>query len=78
MDLTNFKKRENKQRPDLCYGFERKIGVEKLMIFTMDAGKTFLAMVEKKRADGRYYQEFNESHDSIEKCLTAFKERKKL
>lgn len=76
MYLTDFKKRENKQRPNLCYGFERKIGDNKLTIFTINAGKTFLAAIEKKRSDGRYYREFSENHHSIEKCLIAFESRK--
>jgi len=71
-NISDFNKRENKQRPNLCYGFEKKSNGEKFMIFTMDAGRTFLATIEKKRPDGRYYQEFNETHGSMEECLTAF------
>ncbi len=71
-NLADFKKRENKQRPELCYGFEKKTDNVKLIIFTMNAGKTFLATIEKKRGDGRYYQELKETHDSIEQCLAAF------
>lgn len=72
MKLKDFKLRQNKQRPDFCYGYEKNDGDRKYMIFTMNGGKTFLASVEEPRLDGRWYTEFSEHHKSIDECLTAF------
>jgi len=43
----------------------------------MNYGKTFLAQIERKRADGRFYQEFSETCDSVEECLIAMEKESK-
>jgi len=75
--LTEFKLHKNRQRPEQCYSYEKSDGDEKLTIFTMNHGKTFLAEIERKRADGRFYQEFSEICDSVEGCLTVLREETK-
>jgi len=72
MDLKKFKLVKNKQRPDLCYAYEKKTNIRKYSIFTMNGGKTFLASVEEPRADKKWYSEFSETHNSVEECLKAF------
>lgn len=70
--LQDFRIRKNKQRPAMCFSYEKNDGQTKHTIFTMNGGETFLATIEEKRSDSRFYEEFNETHDSIENCLTAF------
>lgn len=70
--LKDFKLVKNKQRPDFCYSYKQNIDDKKYEIFTMNGGKTFLASIEMLRLDGRYYSEFSQEFDSIEKCLDAF------
>lgn len=69
MLISEFKIRRNRQRPELCYGYEKIDGIKKYSIFTMNAGKTFLASLEKKRLNNRYYEEFNKTCNSIDECL---------
>jgi len=72
MNLKDFKLVKNRQRPDFCYSYEKKEGSRKYSIFTMNAGRTFLASIEEPRMDKKWYSEFSEIHDTVEKCLTAF------
>ena len=72
MNLKDFKLVKNRQRPDFCYSYEKKETSRKYSIFTMNGGKTFLASIEEPRMDKKWYSEFSETHDSVEKCLTAF------
>lgn len=74
MNLKDFKLVKNRQRPDLCYSYEKKETDRKYSIFTMNGGKTFLGSIEEPRMDKKWYSEFSETHDSVEKCLTAFDE----
>ena len=71
MDLKEFKRVKNRQRPDFCYAYEKKTSERKYSIFTMNGGKTFLASVEEPRLDGRWYSEFSETHNSVDECLAA-------
>ena len=41
----------------------------KYSIFTMNGGKTFLASIEEKRLNGKYYPEFSKTVNSIEEGL---------
>jgi len=72
MNLKDFKLVKNRQRPDFCYSYEKKEPSRKYSIFTMNGGKTFLASIEEPRMDKKWYSEFSETHDTVEKCLTAF------
>lgn len=73
MDIKEFKKRKNRQRPDFAYGYTKKDGDIKYDIFTMDGGKTFFCSIDQKRLDGRYYNKFSETRNTIEECLSALK-----
>lgn len=72
MDLKEFELTKNRQRPEMCYGYTKKAGDLKFQIFTMDGGRSFLATIEKRRMDNRYYIEFEVVCHSIDECLTAF------
>ena len=72
MILKEFELVKNRQRPDFCYTYEKKADNRKYSIFTMNGGKTFLAIVEEPRIDKRWYSEFSEYHHSIQECLNAF------
>lgn len=76
MNIKEFKKRKNRQRPDFVYGFTKKQGDLKYDIFTLNGGQTFLCSIDQKRLDGRYYNEFSETHDTIEECLSALESAK--
>jgi hypothetical protein len=69
MNLKEFKKTKNRQRPDFAYGYIKKVGDLKYDIFTLNRGKTFSCSIDQKRMDGRYYNEFVETHDTIDECL---------
>lgn len=71
MDLKDFKLVKNRQRPDLCYAYEKKTLERNYTIFTMDSGKTFLASVQSQRLDKQWYSEFSETHNSVNECLNA-------
>lgn len=73
MKITDFKLKKNRQRPEMCYSWEKKEGDTKWSIFTMNGGQTFLASIEQKRMDGKFYEEFSETFKTKEECLTAFK-----
>lgn len=72
MKLEDFKLIKNKQKPEMCYAYETKVGGSKYCIFTMNYGKTFLASIEERRLDGRYYSEFSKHNcSSAEEALEA-------
>jgi hypothetical protein len=70
--VKDFKLVKNRQRPKFCYSYEKRENDVKYIIFTMNGGKAFLASIEEKRMDGKYYSEFSETFDNVEKCLDAF------
>ena len=72
MKLKEFKLIKNRQAPEICFSYEKYEGNRKFSIFTMNACKTFLASIEEKRMDKRYYSEFSETHNSVDECLFAF------
>lgn len=72
MNLNEFKLIKNRQRPDLCYGYEKKNNNRKYSIFTMDSGRTFLASITEPRLDGKWYSEYSETKKSIDECINAF------
>ena len=71
MKLKDFKLRKNRQRPDLCFLYEKKVYDYKFSIFTMDGGNTFLVSIEKKEWNGKYYKEFKQRFQSIDEALEA-------
>jgi len=72
IDLKDLKLVKNRQRPDMCYSYEARIDGTKYQIFTMNFGKTFLATIDERRMDGRYYAEFNKHNcTSIQEALDA-------
>lgn len=72
MEIKDFKLVKNKQRPEMCYAYETRIDGSKYCIFTMNYGKTFLASIEERRMDGRYYSEFSKHNcPSVEEALEA-------
>lgn len=74
MKIEDFKLVENKQRPNFCYSYERYNNdkTKKYSIFTMDGGNTFLASVDEKRMDGKFYNEFSNTFTSIDESLKSF------
>lgn len=72
LTIQQFKIVRNRQRPDLCYAYEYKNDGFLCKIFTMNSGKTFLASIEERRMDGRYYDEFNKHGCiSVDEALEA-------
>ena len=74
MNLTEFKLVENKQRPDLCYSFEKynQDKTKKYSLFTMDAGKTFLASIVSANHQGKLVdRDFSETFTTREQGLDA-------
>lgn len=69
MKLEDFELHRNRQRPDFCFNYEFKTKNRKYSIFTMNGGKTFLASIEEKRLNGKYYPEFSKTVNSIEEGL---------
>jgi len=63
---------KNKQRPDLCYCYEKKENNLKYIIFTMNGGKSFLASVEELRKDGRYYSVRKTKVSSVDEAIDFF------
>ena len=72
MKITEFKLNKNRQRLEMCYSWVKSDGETKYSIFTMNGGQTFLASIEQKRMDGKFYDEFSETFNTKEECLTAF------
>lgn len=71
--ISDFKVVKNRQRPDMCYAFEKYTPNKdaKYQIFTMNAGKTFLVSVTTANLNGKLVDtDFNENADSIEESLT--------
>jgi len=72
LKLKDFKLVKNIQKPDMCFSYVARIEGVKYSIFTMNYGKTYLASIEERRMDGRYYGEFNKhSCLSLEEALEA-------
>ena len=74
MNIREFKLVENKQRPDLCYSFEKynEAKTKKYSLFTMDGGKTFLASVVSVNYQGKLVDtDFSETFNTREQGLDA-------
>ena len=74
MNLKEFKLVENKQRPDLCYAFEKynQEKTKKYSLFTMNAGKTFLASIVSANYQGKLVDtDFSETFNTREQGLNA-------
>ncbi len=70
--IEHFKIVKNRQRPDLCFEYEARIDDCIYSIFTRNGGSTFLASIDKKRRDGRYYEEFKQRDcKSLDEALHA-------
>lgn len=69
MNLSDFKIIKNRQRPDLCWKYERKKEDLIYSIFTMNSGLNFQLTIEKKRLDKKFYSELSKGEMSIEQCL---------
>ena len=72
MEISEFKLKKNRMNPEKCYSYEKSDGLTKHSIFTMNGGKTFLASIQEKRGDGRFYDEFSQTFSCKEECLNAF------
>ena len=55
MDISEFKIKKNKQRPDFCYAYEKynMDKTEKYSIFTMDGGNNFLVSITNTNGLGK-------------------------
>ena len=78
MGIENFKLTRNRQRPDFCYNYKMVNSGSKYEIFTMNGGKTFIASIEVKRSDGRYYTEYSEELYSTDDCIDALTKNREL
>lgn len=70
--LNDFKVVKNRQRPDICYAYEKYTPNKdaKYQIFTMNSGKTFLVSVISRNLNGKLVDtDFSENADSIEESL---------
>ncbi len=72
MELKDFKKVENISRKDMCYSYIYKKSDFKYTIFTSDGGKKFLATIEQKRLDGRYYLVLGLNFSSTQESINHF------
>jgi hypothetical protein len=74
MNLIEFKIVKNRQRPDLCYAYEKYNAnkTEKYSLFTMNSGNTFLASVTSVNYKGRLDDTvFSETFNTKEEGLNA-------
>jgi hypothetical protein len=74
MEIQEFKKIKNRQRPDLMFQFRLKKDGYKFEITTMNSGKTFSASVESLALNGETYlsDSFREGFESPEDCINEF------
>lgn len=77
MNIKQFKLIRNRQKPNICYSYIWKDKDIKYTIFTMNAGKSFLASIEELRLDNRYYSIFSKTVSSLKEALNIFKQFKK-
>ena len=74
MNLSEFKIVKNRQRPDLCYAYEKynEGNTEKYSLFTVNGGKTFLASVTSTNNLGKLVDtDFSETFNTKEEGLNA-------
>ena len=73
MNLSDFKIVKNRQRPDLCYSYEKYNAdkTKKYSLFTMDGGNTFLASITSTNNSGKLVDtDFSEPFNSKEEGLS--------
>lgn len=75
MKIEEFKKVKNRQRPDMCFAYEKYNSNKSIKhsIFTWDGGKTYLASITSKNLSGKLVDtDFSKSVSSIEEALQEF------
>ena len=68
LTLNDFKLVKNKQRPNMCYKYVRKIDDFKYTIFTLN-GSLFYCSIERMRLDNKYYSVSSDEFLTIDECL---------
>lgn len=85
MDVKTAKKKgykvvKNRQRPDMCYSYEKETEHRKYVLFTMNGGTSFLVSIKERNVRG-YFTEDVFSKDglsSVAECEQAIKDFEKV
>lgn len=79
MIINEFKIVKNRQRPELCYAYEKynKDRTKKYSLFTMDGGKTFLVSITSTNASGKLVDTDFVKVASLEKGIDELNKQEK-
>lgn len=82
LTISQFKKRKNRQRPDLVYSFEHRSAQYIFTIFTMNAGVSFSVEIETNTKPCKRFNVFSEENvgtkeEALEKFNVFLSEKSK-